>query len=67
MLKEVTNFWKNTYKKELDSITDKLAANTAEVRVFNNFSEEKVIKSAKYYVNHELTTEAENKEAQPKK
>ncbi|MFL9542918.1 hypothetical protein ACKESD_13430 [Acinetobacter baumannii] len=56
MLKEVASFWKSTYKKELDSITNKLSAKTTDDRVFNNFSEEKVIKSAKSYVNNELQT-----------
>lgn len=54
MLKEVTSFWKKTYRQELDSITNKLSANIVEERVFNNFNEEKVIKSAKKYVNREL-------------
>lgn len=50
MWKEVASFWSKTYKKELSTLTNKLSASTVEERVFNNFSEEKAIASAKNYV-----------------
>lgn len=53
MWKEISNFWNKTYRKELRYLTHKLSANTVEVRVFNNFSEEKAIASAKKYANRE--------------
>lgn len=53
MWKKIVLFWNETYKEELDSINKKFSINTVDARVFNNFNEDKAIKSAKNYVNSE--------------
>jgi hypothetical protein len=54
MWKELTTYWKETYQKEFNSFNSKLSTSKPEVRVFNNFNEEKVIRSAQNYVSQNL-------------
>lgn len=43
MWKELTTYWKETYQKEFNSFNSKLSTSKSEVRVFNNFNEEKLL------------------------